>query len=65
MGRAPTDVEEWLGIKRGGPGKGTGTLSILFAEVDDGGRIRQRVERERYYIQPSKLDGQQELQWIR
>ena len=27
MGRAPTDVEEWLGIERGGPGQGAGKRS--------------------------------------
>ena len=26
MGRASAEVEEWLGIERGGPGEGTGKL---------------------------------------
>lgn len=27
MGRVPADVEEWLGVERGGPGEGAGKVS--------------------------------------
>ena len=33
MGRAPADVEEWLGIKRGGPGQGAGKRSRRILEI--------------------------------
>ena len=30
MGRASAEVEEWLGIARGGPGEGTGNCQLEF-----------------------------------
>lgn len=40
MGRAPADVEEWLGIKGGGPGEGTGEFVnwVSPREVVEDGR---------------------------